>query len=53
MIDASLLQTCVEPVLAPDDGPDGPSDSEIAAERLQLAKPISTARRGTPRSWNE
>jgi hypothetical protein len=33
-IDASLLQPCVDPVLAPDDG----SDNEIAVERLRVAK---------------
>ena len=37
-IDASLLQPCVDPVLAPDDGPEGASDNEIAAERLRFAK---------------
>ena len=38
MIDASLLQPCVDPVLAPDEGPDGASDNELAAERLRVAK---------------
>ena len=33
-IDASLLQPCVDPVLAPDE----PSDNELAAERLRIAK---------------
>ena len=34
MIDASLLQPCVDPLLAPEE----PSDNEIAAERLRMAK---------------
>jgi hypothetical protein len=33
-IDASLLQPCVGPMLAPDE----PSDNELAAERLRVAK---------------
>jgi hypothetical protein len=33
-IDASLLQPCVDPVLAPDE----PSDNELGAERLRVAK---------------
>ena len=33
-IDASLLQPCVDPLLAPEE----PSDNEIAAERLRMAK---------------
>ena len=33
-IDASLLQPCADPLLAPEDG----SDNEIAAERLRVAK---------------
>jgi len=33
-IDASLLQPCVDPMLAPVD----PSDNELAAERLRVAK---------------
>jgi hypothetical protein len=33
-IDASLLQPCMDPVLAPDDS----SDNELAAERLRVAK---------------
>jgi len=33
-VDASLLQPCVDPILAPDD----PSDNELAAERLRVAK---------------
>jgi hypothetical protein len=33
-IDASLLQPCVDPLLAPDE----PSDNELAAERLRMAK---------------
>ena len=33
-IDASLLQPCVDPQLAPDDA----SDNELAAERLRVAK---------------
>ena len=34
MIDASLLQPCVDPVLAPDNA----SDNELAAERLRFGK---------------
>ena len=34
MIDASLLQPCVDPLLAPEEA----SDNEIAAERLRMAK---------------
>ena len=33
-IDASLLQPCADPLLAPDE----PSDNELAAERLRVAK---------------
>ena len=33
-MDASLLQPCVDPVLAPDE----PTDNELAAERLRVAK---------------
>ena len=33
-IDASLLQPCVDPLLAPDN----PSDNELAAERLRFGK---------------
>jgi hypothetical protein len=33
-IDASLLQPCTDPLLAPDE----PSDNELAAERLRVAK---------------
>jgi len=33
-VDASLLQPCVDPLLAPND----PSDNELAAERLRVAK---------------
>jgi hypothetical protein len=33
-VDASLLQPCVDPVLAPDE----PTDNELAAERLRVAK---------------
>lgn len=33
-IDASLLQPCVDPILAPDDA----SDNELAAERLRFGK---------------
>ena len=32
--DASLLQACVDPLLTPDE----PSDNELAAERLRVAK---------------
>jgi hypothetical protein len=42
-IDASLLQACVDPLLAPDE----PSDNELAAERYGW--PISTARPGMAR----
>jgi hypothetical protein len=34
MIDASLLLPCQDPQLAPDE----PSDNELAAERLRVAK---------------
>lgn len=34
MIDASLLQPCQDPLLAPDN----PSDNELAAERLRFGK---------------
>ena len=34
MIDASLLQPCVDPILAPEN----PSDNELAAERLRFGK---------------
>lgn len=33
-VDASLLQPCRDPVLAPD----SPSDNELAAERLRVAR---------------
>ena len=33
-IDASLLQPCVDPMLAPEQ----PTDNELAAERLRVAK---------------
>ena len=33
-VDASLLQPCVDPMLAPDNA----SDNELAAERLRVAK---------------
>ena len=44
-IDASLLQPCVDPLLAPDE----PSDNELAAERLRVAKAYldCKARHGT------
>jgi hypothetical protein len=34
-IDGELLQPCRDPQLAP---PDNPSDNELAAERLRVAK---------------
>ena len=34
MIDASLLQPCVDPILAPENA----SDNELAAERLRFGK---------------
>ena len=33
-VDPSLLQPCQDPVLAPDN----PSDNEVAAERMRIAK---------------
>ena len=44
-IDASLLQPCVDPMLAPADA----SDNELAAERLRVAKAYldCKARHGT------
>ena len=33
-VDASLLQPCVDPILAPGE----PSDNELAAERFRVAK---------------
>ena len=34
MIDASLLQPCVDPILAPENA----SDNQLAAERLRFGK---------------
>ena len=39
-IDASLLQPCVDPMLAPEN----PTDNELAAERIRVAKAYADCR---------